>query len=466
MTAIFDPLHTRILESLPDGVVACDGEGKLNFFNQVLRDWHGLPPENIPVEHWSRHYSLLRDDGVTPFTQEEIPLRRAFKGETLVRVPMVIAVPGRELRHCEASGGPFRDEAGKITGAFVVMHDVTSLVRSRNLLQQSIESSIAGFDIVSHEGKFIYANRAYLSMWGYESLAEILGDSPADHCADPDVPRRIITALKTTGECVIEFLAKRKDGSTFDVLMSSRLDFDELGNEIYPTFSMDLTEIKRAIRSRDEFLSMASHELLTPLTSLKLQTQALQRKHKDLSPELIRYMENSLRFIGRLNRLIDDMLDISRIVGGKFQLQIAEVDFGVLLPRKLQEFQTRFPEEDISLKTEVLPKVLADGMRLEQVIENLVSNAVRYAPKSPIQIELRQDEKEFVLSVTDEGPGIPAEEQERIFERFERVGERIVGGLGLGLSIVKEIVQLHGWKIDVRSSPGEGATFSVRIPNL
>ncbi len=455
---------SQLLQQLPDGVVACDADGKLSYFNETLRNWHGLPETPIPQEKWSDYYNLFHEDGKTHLKLEEIPLIRAFNGEIIRNVPMVIAVPGKELRYCEASGGPLYDDSGKKVGASVIMHDVTSLVRSRDLLRHSIETSIAGFDIVNHEGKFIYANRSYLKMWGYNSLEEVIRTSPVDHCLDPAIPVKIISTLKEKGEVVIEFKALRKDKTTFDVLMSARLDHDQDGNEIYPTFSMDLTEIKKAIAARDEFLSIASHELLTPLTSLKLQTQFLERHHLNKTPEIKRYLGNTLRFIDRLNRLVEDMLDISRITSGKFTIILSDVDIVEVLTRKLNEFTARFPNENISLKIETHPHLMkADILRLEQVIENLLSNAEKYAKGTEVTVTLKRENDDLVLSVKDQGRGIPLEAQKRIFQRFERIMNKDVTGLGLGLSIVQEIVILHGWKISLNSEPGKGAEFLIHF---
>lgn len=459
------PYFFELLQQLPDGVVACDREGKLCFFNETLRKWHGLEEAAVLSDEWASRYSIYHDDGKTLMLPHEIPLHRAFSGQQIKKVPMVIAAPGEELRYCEASGGPLFDESGNKVGAFVVMNDVTSLIRSRELLKQAIETSIAGFDIVSEEGKFIYANEAYLRMWGYDSIDEILGTSPADHCADPETPMKIITALKEKGECMIEFKAVRKDKSTFDVLMSARLDHDQSGKEIYPTFSMDLTEIKKAIEARDAFLSIASHELRTPLTSLKLQTQMLQRRLKDPPTEISVYLENSLRFIGRLNRLVDDMLDISRINTGKLVLQKQSTDICEIILSKTKEFRDRYPAENIALESQNKPViVMLDPMRFEQVLENLLSNAARYASGSLITIEFRSTHEAHLLSVKDTGRGIPSEFQDLIFERFERLAGEDITGLGLGLSIVKEIVLLHGWKIDLLSEPGKGSEFRITIP--
>jgi PAS domain S-box-containing protein len=152
-----------------------------------------------------------------------------------------------------------------------VTMDVTEFKRLSDELQMksdAIENSLNAFDIIDHTGRFVYANRTYLKMWGYENVDEIIGTSPAGHCADPAVPKRIISELKEKGECEIEFLAKRKDGSTFDVLMWARLAYDSDGKPIYPTTSIDITFQKQAmsalqaIEERYRLVAKATHDAI------------------------------------------------------------------------------------------------------------------------------------------------------------------------------------------------------------
>ncbi len=159
------------------------------------------------------------------------------------------------------------------------------------------------------------------------------------------------------------------------------------------------------------------------------------------------------------------MLDISRITSGKFEIQTEPVNILEILQRKYNEFKDRYPSEEIKFQLESnIPLLMIDTMRFEQVLENLLSNAARYASGSQITLALRSTPEDFVLSVRDTGQGIPKTAQKLIFERFERLPGMEKTGLGLGLSIVQEIVHLHGWKITLISEPAKGAEFLISIP--
>lgn len=332
---------------------------------------------------------------------------------------------------------------------------------------QSLDQSLIAFDIVNAEGKFIYANDAYLRLWGYDSLDEILGTSPASHCADPETPALIIGRLKSEGTCNIEFKAKRKDGSLFDVHMWAILSHDQDGNEIFPTTSIDISEQKAAIKIRDEFLSMASHELKTPITSLKLQTQMQMRrleKSDGHDPSLDKYFNLQLKQINRIDHLINDMLDLARINTGRFTIRREKFNLIELIEDVVINFQDRHPEFEVRNKTKLHAlEVEWDESRIQQVLENLFSNAGRYGG-SPVVVEVAQKAREVLITVTDHGVGIKEEDIERIFNRFERAdATEKISGLGLGLNISQEIIQGHGGKIVVQSRPGQ-TSFTIRLP--
>lgn len=519
----------------------------------------------------------------------------------------------------------------------------SAIERELQLKSDALEHSLNGFDIVDAEGRFVYANRAYLDMWGYESLDEIVGTSPAGHCADPSVADRIIAELKASGECTIEFLARRKDGSTFDVRMWARLAHDAEGREIYPTTSIDITEEKRAarsarllsavtdvliaevdvdqavervarvivpdladccivdllseagtpllqpvagchgdskkqrlvseyrarlhapaegtggvpgvvrtgtaelhspaagrdgpgihsylcvplrargrilgaltlildegarrfderdvataqllsdrvalsvdnallyrnaqeaIRSRDEFISICSHELKTPVTSMKLQFQTAQRQVEQDDPAVFgkdrvkARIAVVLRQVERMSKLIDDMLDVSRIATGKLALDFERVDLGAVVQEVVDRFAEQFAVMNVPLSYDRPAvqdaAVRGDRLRLEQVVTNLLTNALKYGGGHPVSVTLRVHEGSAEVAVHDRGIGIAPEDVGRIFRRFERIASTSnVGGLGLGLYITREIVEAHGGEIQVESSPGTGTTFVVRLP--
>jgi signal transduction histidine kinase len=238
----------------------------------------------------------------------------------------------------------------------------------------------------------------------------------------------------------------------------------------------DLIEAhKEATRVRDEFISIASHELKTPLTSLKLHTQINLRYIHDpgnesgpgLPERFHKFVRVSAQQVDRLARLVEDMLDVSRISSGKLVLAKSAVD----LPELLREVADRLAPQiaaagcTLSLSAGVPVRGTWDRYRIEQVIINLITNAIRYGKGKPISVSLTEEEGAAVLKVKDEGVGIAPEDQERIFERFERAQTgRNIDGLGLGLYICHQIVQSHGGSIGVTSAPEQGAEFTVRLP--
>jgi PAS domain S-box-containing protein len=232
-------------------------------------------------------------------------------------------------------------------------------------------------------------------------------------------------------------------------------------------------ELERAVRARDEFLSIASHELRTPLTSLKLQTQMTKRSLEKegpaaLGPERIqKLVSNFDRQIDRITRLVEDMLDISRISTGKLTIAREQVNLCDLLRDLVERHAPLFEEKQVQVSLQCEGLIIGhwDQFRIEQVVSNLLTNAARYGESRPVEITAAREGEFAVLRVVDHGRGIAAENQERIFGRFERaVASDDISGLGLGLYIVRSIVEMHGGSIVVASELGHGAIFTVRLP--
>jgi signal transduction histidine kinase len=231
---------------------------------------------------------------------------------------------------------------------------------------------------------------------------------------------------------------------------------------------------QEAVRRRDDFLSIAAHELKTPLTSLQLHIQGLQAQvragaQKPLAPEkLTTKLESAYSQTQRLGRLVNDLLDISRIAQGQLQIKLEDVDLVPLVRGQLERSREALARAECPVRFHTASPAMVgrwDAMRLEQVVGNLVANAMKYGAGKPIDILLEEGDGQARLKVRDCGIGIAPEDRERIFERFERaVSVRHYGGFGLGLWIVREIVQALGGTIDVDSTPGQGSTFTVTLP--
>jgi signal transduction histidine kinase len=230
-----------------------------------------------------------------------------------------------------------------------------------------------------------------------------------------------------------------------------------------------------AIRARDEFLSIASHELKTPLTPLKLQTQMMMKTFTEADSiekipidKVLRMVQSSNRQITRLSQLIEDLLDVSRINIGKLGLNLEDFDLADLLNDVMEHFSHQ-TKDMCKIEIQSCEKVQGswDRFRLEQVFVNLLTNAFKYGSGKPVKIKLESTPNQARFIIQDHGIGIAKEDQQRIFERFERaVSSAHFGGLGLGLFISSEIVRAHGGELKVESEVGKGSTFIVELPRF
>ncbi|MGZ3789192.1 MAG: sensor histidine kinase [Bacteriovorax sp.] len=227
-------------------------------------------------------------------------------------------------------------------------------------------------------------------------------------------------------------------------------------------------DLRDALNARDEFLAIASHELKTPITSLRLRLQILQRSlSKD--EKLANEIKIAILQVDRLTKLIRSILDVARIQSGKFSIEISRVNLGKTTGEVLEQLAGQLATSHCQVEVQVAPEIegLWDQARIEQVLVNLLSNVTKYAPNTLIKIFASQNESRTTLTVQDFGPGIPLAKQALLFKRFERAGAPFgIGGLGLGLYICKQIIEALGGSIRVESQEGKGSAFIVELPNF
>jgi signal transduction histidine kinase len=233
------------------------------------------------------------------------------------------------------------------------------------------------------------------------------------------------------------------------------------------------TQTQEAIHVRDDFLSIASHELKTPLTSLQLHLHLLARmakpeitpvlSHERLKTTLVKVGNQ----VGRITNLVNDLLDVTRIQAGKLNFKFEKVNLYNLTKEVLERFSEQLAIANCSLELDMDENIVGlwDPLKIEQVLINLITNAIKYAPGHPIKIVATQGGQNACLIVQDHGPGIERECQEKIFNRFERVTtSQNIGGLGLGLFISRQITEAHHGHIHVVSEVGKGARFILNLP--
>lgn len=232
-------------------------------------------------------------------------------------------------------------------------------------------------------------------------------------------------------------------------------------------------ELQKAVEMRDVFMSIASHELRTPLNGLILDVQLrrlrLEQGRMDAftADKLREMVARDERQIRSLSRLIDDMLDVSRIRTGKLSVRPEPGDLGVLAGSVVESLAAQYTNTGtpIDLHVEGSAPVMMDEFRIEQVLANLLTNALRYGGGKPVSVRVAAEGEQVRAEVRDQGLGISEEDQGRVFEQFERVsGTSVAQGLGLGLFISEQIVQAHGGRIELSSRLGEGSCFSVVLP--
>lgn len=231
-------------------------------------------------------------------------------------------------------------------------------------------------------------------------------------------------------------------------------------------------ELQRSLRMRDDFMSMVAHELRTPLNTLFLETQMrkmqLEKSNMEAFNEekLQRMVARDGRQIQSMIRLIDDMVDVSRIRSGKLSIRPTETELSDLLQRIVSDLshQAAAAGTDITLNAHKISSGTWDEFRVEQIIINLLTNALRYGGGKPVKVTLEANSVYAEVTVRDQGDGITVADQHRIFEPFERAGAKTGAGLGLGLYIARQLAEAHGGSLTVDSTYGEGAAFRLRLP--
>lgn len=396
---------------------------------------------------------------------------------------------------------PVRDEDDKPWAICGVATDITSrkraeeeLRRSLSLVEATIESTADGILVTGMDGKIVRYNRRFVAMWGIPDEVIATGDDRkaidfvVDQLADPGAFLAKVDALYSDVDAEGSDTLQFKDGRVFerysvpqrvaDRVVGRVWSFRDVTQRVHAAEERArlLAEEQRAradaeeaVQVRDEFLSIASHELRTPLASLSLAVESLSTYLTEpISAERVRRSANiAKRQVQRIVSLVDMLLDISRIRSGKLVLSPARVDLRAVVSDVATLLATELSRSGSELVVHASEPLIGywDPLRLEQVITNLLTNAIKFGRGRPITVDLVRQGNLARLSVSDQGIGMPAERRARIFEPFTRlVSSRHYGGLGLGLHITKTIVEAHGGTITVDSEEGRGSTFVVSLP--
>jgi two-component system, OmpR family, sensor histidine kinase VicK len=385
-----------------------------------------------------------------------------------------------EEHYWSCSNMPVRDDKNKIAYILNTVVDITGEVKakeaaleSENRLSIAVEiTGLATWELNLRSHSFKYSPRM-AEIFGHSadavlSLSEIrsqISKEDAENIIRPSFQLALVT-----GEYQYEVKVLWPDGSLHWIKTQGAVVFDENKKPLSMLGTiLDITETKRDEIRKNDFIAMASHELKTPLTSLKSYIQLLARKLVNNDDEFIsNALQKAGNQVNKMSDLIYGFLDLSRLESGKLQIKIQHFDINKLIEESIAETLLHSYSNTIIFNTDEVIMVYADREKIGQVINNFLSNATKYSPKdSEITIVCTITKHNVQVSVTDMGIGIKHKDQEKLFQRFYRVENddiKNVSGFGIGLYLSSEIIQRHKGKIWVESEADKGSTFSFSLP--
>lgn len=447
--------------------------------NKAWENLWGVKHEQI------KGYNVLKDKQLSDKKISSY-IKKGFRGE-IVLIPAIryepqktISVKGAvQYRWVQGLIYPVKDKNNKILNVVLHHEDITEkkyseeqLKESQAQLKATWESAGDAMALSDSEAIVIDANPAYFNLYGY-SMQEVIGKNFA--IIFPQDSRKMVnyiykkTFVGKKSSAVVQSKIVAKDGS--EKYVESRYSFLKENNKRTAMLSIvrDVTEQKKLEQNKDDFVSIATHELKTPVTSLKAYAEVLQKKFTKAG-DLVSagHLGKMNTQLDRLNSLIGDLLDATKIESGKLQMQIEKFDFDDLVLEIVEELQRITEKHKLIIKGKTNKKVTADRERMGQVLSNLISNAIKYSPHTDkIIIIVTTTNDEVKVCVQDFGVGIAKSKQPMIFQRFYRVSgpkKNTYPGLGLGLYISSEIIKRQGGKIWVESEKGKGSIFCFFLP--
>ncbi len=480
--------HAAVLEGIGTAVAIYGADKRLKFFNSAFAELWGIEAEWLAAEpSFGDVLERLREHRSIP---ERIDFG-AFKRERLGLFTSLIE-PQQELMHLpddrtlklSISPHPF----GGLTFVYENVTDRLALERSCNTLTQvrraTLDNLFEAVAVYGSDGRLKLHNPAYLQIWGLSTadvagephIAEILDKTRAflDDGGDWAAMKQTIIA-KVTAHTATSSLLYRSDGSMLQVATVPLPDGNALLTYLDVT---DTARVERALRERNEaletagrlkseFIANVSHELRTPLNAVIGFTEILTNQYfGPLNPRQLDYSHSVLASARVLMRLINDILDLATIEAGYMVLETGPIEVLAMLRDVASLTRERARSRDLELELRCPPEIgviEADERRLKQALFNLISNSIKFTPPGgAISVEAVRRKDELLLTVADTGAGIPHADQARMFEKFVR-GVR-QSGTGLGLSLVKSLIELHGGNVVIESADGLGTRITCRLP--
>lgn len=464
----------NILDSIPVYIALLNPDGEVIEQNKLLENVlginaknHGLSIEDVPP--WKND----------PESADKIlnSIKEAKNGNVTYYDEVLKIVDDQNI-DVTINVVPITDDEMELEYILVAAIDITARKNYEKFLQKSVQnylklvdSNIAGMIVGDSNGKIIHANHAFLDLVGYTyddlvknqlTINDLTENRKSEEQSDITLGKLISNgSLPATEHELLDSM-----GNKTPVLITSVVIDEKLKQ--YLALIIDISEQKKLERKKDEFISIASHELKTPLTTLKGYVQLLNKSFIQIMEERLNYVDVMQTQISKLNELVNDLVDVSKIEMDK--LNIVKNDFNIvdLAKEVIKEVIPLGENRNLNLKTEIEKlSVSADRFRISQVFTNLLTNAIKFSTKeSDINIEITKDNEFATIKVQDFGKGIPEKELKNIFKKFYQLDNQQLSkqSMGLGLYISSDIIKKHGGKMWAESAKDNGSSFFFTLP--
>jgi PAS domain S-box-containing protein len=476
-----------IVESCDDAIIGKTREGIIISWNRAAERMYGYSA----AEAVGQPITLI----FPPDRQDEFAtiMERITQGERIDHFETSRVRKDGTVLLVSVTVSPIRESDGHIIGASAVARNITEQKRLETEVRQAkrqlevIFHNIAdGITVQDSSGTVIYVNDAGARLSGFASAQAMLAfdketlrahivermelkDEFGQPVSFADLPATKALQGQSYAETLINYRDRLTGRSFWSVVKASPIVDDAGQVQLVVNIFSDITVRMELEQRKDEFMSMASHELKTPITSLKGYTQLLKmRMEKQGGAESVAMLDRMDKQLTRLTQLIADFLDVSKIQAGQLDFAREPIDFDAFIHDIADTMQQISTTHTITIHGATQTRIIGDRDRLEQVFTNLLSNAVKYSPQATqVDISMTASQDTVTVSIRDYGIGIPKEHQPKIFERFYRVSgihDKTFPGLGMGLYISAEIVKRHDGRLWVESAENEGTTFFISLP--
>jgi PAS domain S-box-containing protein len=480
-----------LIEASLDPLVTINTKGKITDMNEALANITGMPREKLSGTDFFNYFT-------EPQKAREV-YQEVFAKGSVADSPLTLRHKNGKLTDVLFNGSVYKDDRGNVLGVVIVARDVTAQKLLSKYSLSLIEASLDPLVTINIEGKITDMNQATVNITGI-TREKLTGTDFFDYFTETQKAREVYQEVFAKGSVADSPLTLRhKNGKLTDVLFNGSVYKDDRGNVLgvvivardvtdQKRIATELTEAKEsaelatgiaeeakskaeeAVKSKQQFLSNMSHEIRTPMNAIIGFTKVVLKT--DLSEKQIEYL-TAIKISGdALIVLINDILDLAKVDAGKMTFEETPFKMSLSISAMLHLFETKIQEKNLELIKEYdnrIPEVLVgDPVRLHQIILNLVSNAVKFTTKGKITVSIRlleEDHEKVTIefAVSDTGIGITKNKIEKVFENFQQATSgtsRLYGGTGLGLAIVKQLVEGQHGSISVKSTIGEGSTFS------